>query len=215
MKNIIMQAVQGAGKGTIAKMLSEKYGYVHISTGELLRERRKTADEIGKIIAESQDTGVLVPEEIVLQVFEERLTKPDCINYILDGFPRNINQAIKCDEILTRIKKADYIVVNLTIPAEVIIERLVNRVSCEKCGFIYSLVFEDLKPKKDNICDRCNIELIKRNDDSDEEVIKQRIQLYHDNASTLINYYQEKGVLMNFDATKTKDAFNEIEKVIK
>lgn len=214
MKNIIMQAVQGAGKGTVAKLLVEKYGYIHISTGDLLRERRQVDDEIGRIIAETQDSGVFTPAEIVYQVFEERLSQPDCVNYILDGFPRNLEQAVKCDEILTKVGKDDYIVVNLTVPAEELINRITNRRTCPGCGFIYNLAFADLTPKEADKCDTCGATLTKRNDDSDEEAIAQRIQLYHDNAADLLNYYQEKGVLMNFDSTETKQAFAEIEKVI-
>jgi len=172
MKNLILIAVQGAGKGTVAKALSEKYQYLHISTGDLLRERRLIDDEIGRIIAETQDTGVFTPAEIVYQVFEERLTQPDCENYILDGIPRSLEQAIEVDKILKKINKDDYLVINLTVPDEELISRITNRRSCGQCGQIYNIVNPRFKPKVDNTCDECQIELTFRDDDQDTKQFK-------------------------------------------
>jgi len=214
MKNLILLAVQGAGKGTVAQALVEDYGHVHISTGQILRGRREQNDEIAKTIAECQDTGVLVPNKIVYQVFEERLVKPDCQNYILDGFPRNLEQAKECDKILTKLNKDDYLVINLTVPADILIARIVSRRSCDKCGKIYNLDFAPMRPRIDGKCDDCDGNLTQRNDDSDPDAIRQRIEIYHENAADLINYYQTKGVLVDVDSTETQNAIQAIKKLL-
>jgi len=214
MKNIILFAVQNAGKGTVAQALKEKYNYDHISTGDLLRERRKIDDEIGRIIAQTQDAGELTPPEVVYQVFEEKISHPECENYILDGFPRNVEQAIKCDEMLSKIGKDNYIVVNLTVDDEEVLRRVTDRRTCVNCSKIYSTSYEAMKPKVEGICDDCGSEVIFRKDDGDIDAIKKRIKIYHENAAGLINYYQEKGVLFTIDSTQTKNAIIEVEKII-
>lgn len=216
MKNIILLAVQGAGKGTVAKALEEKYNYVHISTGDILRERTLIQDELGLKIKEHIDNGMLVSDDIIFEAIEYRITQDDCKNgYILDGIPRTLDQAKKYDELLTKLNIDIGIVINMTIPDEVLVERVTSRRSCKQCGRIYNITFPALMPKVAGICDDCNIELIFREDDSNEEAIKRRITTYHENAELIINFYEKKGILYNVDSTFSKNAIEEIEKLLK
>ena len=143
MKNIIFLAVQGAGKGTFAKMLQEKYGYAHISTGDILRERSQVDDELGRQIKNMIDNGIFVPNETIYEAIEYKISQPECEKgYILDGFPRNIEQAKGYDEILNRLNKELGIVINLTIPTEMLKQRIIGRRICKDCGAIYNIYNE-------------------------------------------------------------------------
>lgn len=216
MKNIILLAVQGAGKGTVAKALEEKYNYVHISTGDILRERTLIGDDLGLKIKEHIDNGMLVSDDIIFEAIEYRITKDDCKNgYILDGIPRTLEQAKKYDELLAKLNMDIGLVINMTIPDDVLVERVTSRRSCKQCGRIYNTTFPALMPKVAGICDDCNIELIFREDDSNEEAIKRRITTYHENAELIINFYEEKGILYNVDSTFSKNAIAEIEELLK
>ena len=140
MKNIIFLAVQGAGKGTFAKKLKEKYGYAHISTGDILRERAAVGDELGNQIKNMIDNGIFVPNDIIYEAIEYKITQPDCEKgYILDGFPRNIEQAEGYDKILEKLGKELGVVVNLTIPNELLKQRIIGRRICKDCGAIYNI----------------------------------------------------------------------------
>ena len=215
MKNIILLAVQGAGKGTVSESLEEKYNYVHISTGDLLRERRKKDDEIGRIIAETQDKGSLTPQKIVFKVLEERLSEKDVENgYILDGFPRTLDQALEYDKLLNKIGKEAGIVINLTVPDDILIDRITSRRTCNKCGKIYNVNFASMKPKIEGKCDDCDGELFIRSDDANEDAIRTRINIYHENVGGLISFYKDKGILFDIDSTETKKAIVEVEKLI-
>lgn len=216
MKNIILLAVQGAGKGTVAKALKERYNYAHISTGDILRERTLVGDELALKIKDLIDNGKLVSDDIIFEAIEYRITQDDCKNgYILDGIPRTLEQARKYDELLLKLNIDIGLVINMTIPDEVLIERITSRRICNKCGRIYNIDFKDLMPKVAGKCDDCNIDLVTREDDSNEEAIKRRITTYHENAESIINYYKEKGYLYNIDSTFSKNAIIEIEKLIK
>lgn len=216
MKNIILLAVQGAGKGTVAKALEEKYNYVHISTGDILRERTLVGDELALEIKNLIDNGILVSDDIIFKAIEYRITQDDCKNgYILDGIPRTLEQAKKYDELLAKLNIDIGFVINMTIPDEVLVERVTSRRSCKQCGRIYNTTFPALMPKVTGICDDCNIELIFREDDSNEEAVRRRISTYHQHAESIINYYKERGTLYNVDSTFSKNAILEIEKLIK
>jgi len=185
---IIMLGPPGSGKGTYASRLTSTLGIPHISTGDMVREEIKAQTKLGKRIKEYNDRGELVPDEIIIQLLEERLRKPDAEKgFILDGFPRTISQA----EALEEISKID-LVLNLNVPDEVIIQRLSNRVTCRKCGAIYNLL--TLKPRKEGVCDRCGGELYQRQDDK-PEVIKERLDVYRRNTEPLIGFYARKGLL--------------------
>lgn len=215
MKNIILLAVQGAGKGTVAKRLRDKYNYVHISTGDMLRERTAVEDELGLKIKELINSGNLVSDDTIFEVVEQRITQSDCDNgYILDGIPRTLEQAKKYDELLDRLGKDIGIVINMVISDEELIERLTSRRNCSKCGKIYNLSFPDMMPLVDGKCNDCDGDLVFREDDSNEEAISRRIKTYHENSAGILNYYREKGILYNVDATTSKQATIEAEKIL-
>lgn len=216
MKNIIFIAVQGAGKGTAADKLKEKYGYAHISTGDILRERSQIDDELGREIKNLIDNGIFVSDEIIFKAIEDKILAPECQNgYILDGFPRNIDQAKGYDEILKRLNKDLGIVINLTIPNEMLKERIIGRRVCKNCGAIYNIYNEDVKPKKEGICDQCGGELYQRKDDN-EESMNTRIKTYFEVTQPIIDYYEQKGVLKVVDSSKDSETtFKEIEKILR
>jgi adenylate kinase len=185
---IVMLGAPGAGKGTYASRLNVSLGIPHISTGDMVRDEIKAQTELGKKIKQYSDKGELVPDEIIIQLLADRLKKPDCEKgYILDGFPRTINQA----EALGKISKID-VVVNLNVPDQIIVTRLSNRVTCKKCGAIYNLL--TLKPKREGECDKCGGELVQRRDDQ-PEVIQERLNVYREKTEPLIQYYRKKGLL--------------------
>lgn len=202
MKNLILIAAPGAGKGTLSKDLLSKYDYVHISTGDLLREQVAKGDELGKEIEKVQASGGLVSNEIVYKALENKLSDPACDNgYILDGFPRNLEQAKEYDEILKRSKRDLGIVLLLDIPKEELIERITGRFTCKDCGEIHNIYNEELKPIKEGICNKCGGELTQRSDDNLESFEK-RYETYLNNTAPLIDFYKAKGVLYTIDSSK-------------
>ena len=200
---IVLIGPQGSGKGTQAKLLKEKFGIPHISTGDIFREAIAEKTELGLKAKEIIDKGNLVPDEITNKIVKERLQKEDCKKgFILDGYPRNINQAKALDS----FAKIDY-AVEIFVPDEISIKRLSSRRQCPKCGAIYGL---DIPPKKDNICDKCGAELYQRDDDR-PEAIKKRLEVYHKETEPVLDYYREKGILVRVDGTKPiKDVFEDI-----
>ena len=220
MKNLVLLAVQGAGKGTLAKMLSEKYGYVHISMGDILRERAQVGDELGNSIKNMIDNGIFVPNETIFEAIEYKITSPECANgYILDGFPRNIEQARGYDELLKKLNKDLGIVINMTIPEELLTQRIIGRRMCKECGAIYNIYSDEMKPKKDGVCDKCGGELYQR-EDQKPEVVQNRLKVYSESAEELINHYKNSGVLYDAKAGdkagKTSfDVAKEVEEYIK
>ena len=202
MKNLILIAAPGAGKGTLSKDLLSKYDYVHISTGDLLREQVAKGDELGREIEKVQQAGGLVSNDIVYKALENKLNDPKCDNgYILDGFPRNLEQAREYDNILERSKRDLGIVLLLDIPKEELIERITGRFTCKDCGEIHNIYNEELKPKKEGICNKCGGELTQRKDDNLESFEK-RYQTYLESTAPLIDFYKEKGVLHTIDSSK-------------
>jgi adenylate kinase len=211
--NIVLFGPPGAGKGTQAKELSEFYHIPHISTGDILRENVKNGTELGNKAKEYMDKGELVPDEVLIGIIKNRLIEPDCENgYILDGYPRTINQADALDEILENLGKPLDVVLNIEVPDEELVTRLSGRRICSNCGANYHLKFSP--PSKDGICDVCGGKLYQRDDDK-EEVIKQRLETYNNQTAPLIDYYNEKDVLVNIDGTgKVEDVFEEIRSVL-
>jgi len=185
---IVLLGPPGSGKGTYASRLSWVLAVPHISTGNIVREEIKAVTDLGKIIKQYSDKGELVPDEIIIRLLAERLKKTDAEQgFILDGFPRTIPQA----EALAKIAELD-LVINLNVPDEIIIARLSNRLTCRKCGAIYNRL--TLKPKWDEICDLCGVELYQRDDDK-PEVIQERLNVYRKNTEPLIQYYKKKRLL--------------------
>ena len=205
MTNIILIAAPAAGKGTEAARLKAEYNMPQISTGTLLREARNDGSEIAKIIADCQDSGGLVPFDIVMKVLKNRLEKDDCQNgYILDGFPRDIKQAEAYEELIKESNIDRGIVIVLDIDKEVAKKRINSRVSCPKCGKVYNLESEELKPKNGELCDICNVQLTRRNDDN-AEVYDARYEEYLKQTQPLIDFYNQFGVVYHVDAGKDSD----------
>ncbi len=198
---IILLGPPGAGKGTQAIRLSEMHGLPQISTGDLFRENLKNDTPIGKKAKAYIAKGELVPDEIVLEMLFERLSKPDVKKgYILDGFPRTLAQAEALEKYLP--KKARVVVLSIEVPDQVIIERLTGRMVCEACGAPYHKTYA--KPKKAEVCDRCSSNLVQRKDDT-EEVVKQRLKVYHEQSEPLKEYYQRTERLIYIDGSETKE----------
>lgn len=214
--NVIFLAVQGAGKGTFAKMLQDKYDYAHISTGDILRERAMVDDELGKKIKDMIDNGIFVPNDIIYEAIEYKITQPECEKgYILDGFPRNLEQAKGYDELLKKLGKDLGVVINLTIPEELLKKRIIGRRICKNCGDIYNIYFKDFMPKVEGVCDKCGGELYQRNDDN-EESMNTRIKTYYEVTEPIIDYYKEKGVLKTIDSSQGNDiVFKIIENILR
>ncbi|MDD3173179.1 MAG: adenylate kinase [Herbinix sp.] len=210
---IIMLGAPGAGKGTQAKKLAAKYGIPHISTGDIFRANIKNGTELGKKAKVYMDQGLLVPDELVVDLVVDRFKAPDCENgYVLDGFPRTIPQAEALDEALTKNNDAVEYAIDVDVPDANIIRRMSGRRACVGCGGTYHLV--TIPPKKEGICDTCGAELILREDDKPETVEK-RLQVYHEQTQPLIDYYQGKGILKSVDGTKDLEiVFDEIVKIV-
>lgn len=210
---IIMLGAPGAGKGTQAKRIAEKYAIPHISTGDIFRANIKNGTELGNKAKVFMDQGLLVPDELVVDLVVDRVKNEDCINgYVLDGFPRTIPQATALDAALEAIgEKMDY-AVNVEVPDENIIQRMSGRRACLSCGATYHL--EYIPTKVEGICDVCGAELVLREDDK-PETVKKRLDVYHEQTQPLIEYYTEKGILVEVDGTKIMDdVFSDIMKVL-
>lgn len=196
---IIMLGAPGAGKGTQAKMIAEKYSIPHISTGDIFRANIKEGTELGKKAKTYMDKGELVPDELVVDLVVDRLAKDDAVKgYVLDGFPRTIPQAEALDAALAkRNEKVDF-AIDVNVPDENIVKRMSGRRACVGCGATYHIV--NVPPKKEGICDTCGGELILRDDDKPETVLN-RLSVYHEQTQPLIDYYTKEGILKTVDGT--------------
>ena len=200
---IIMLGAPGAGKGTQAKMIADRYSIPHISTGDIFRANIKNGTELGKKAKEYMDQGLLVPDELVCDLVVDRVQQDDCANgYVLDGFPRTIPQAESLDAALASLGTGVEYAINVDVPDENIVRRMSGRRACVTCGATYHL--EHIPPKQEGICDRCNSALILRDDDKPETVTK-RLDVYHTQTQPLIDYYTVKNVLVDVDGTKNMD----------
>ncbi|NLK97796.1 adenylate kinase [Defluviitalea saccharophila] len=194
---LIMLGAPGAGKGTQALLLSKAYNIPQISTGDILRANIKNETDLGKKAKEYMDKGLLVPDELVVEIVKDRLTQDDCKNgFILDGFPRTIPQAKALDEALDQMGIKLDRAVNVHVPDENIITRMSGRRVCPQCGASYHVEFK--KPAEENICDECSSNLIQRDDDK-EETVRKRLEIYHEQTKPLIEYYQNRGILSTVD----------------
>ncbi len=211
--NLILLGAPGAGKGTQAKKIVEKYGIPHIATGDILREAVAKGTELGKKAKEYMDRGELVPDEIVIGIVKERLQQPDCEKgFLLDGFPRTLKQAEALDEMLKELGKKIDAVIYIDVPEEEVVKRIVNRRTCRNCGAVYHLIYAP--PKEPNKCDKCGGELYQRDDDK-EETVRQRFKVYMENTAPLIEYYEKKGILYKVDGTKSIDeVFQQIDEIL-
>ena len=206
---IIMLGAPGAGKGTQAKMIADKYGVPHVSTGDIFRANIKNGTELGMEAKKYMDQGLLVPDELTVKILLDRVSQPDCKNgYVLDGFPRTIPQAEVLDEALAELGESIDYAIDVDVPDENIVKRMSGRRACVSCGATYHVVH--VPPKKEGICDRCGSELILRDDDK-PETVKNRLDVYHKQTQPLIDFYTKKGVLKTVDGTvDMQDVFKAI-----
>ena len=209
MKNIILVAPPAAGKGTLAKKL-EELGYISLSTGDMLREKSKT-DEV---LNEMMKKGSLISDDIVFNILKEKIVSLDDKNYILDGFPRTVNQAIMYDNLLEKLNKDIGVVIYLDVDKDILLKRTITRRVCPNCKKSYSTITESLKPKKENVCDVCKSSLIQRADDT-EDIFEDRYNEYMDKTYPLINYYEEKNILHHIDTTDSDETYKRVLKLIK
>jgi len=187
---VILFGPPGSGKGTQGKMIAEEIGIPHIATGDIMRQAISDGTELGLKVKEFVGKGLLVPDEIVIQIIEERLKKDDTKNgFILDGFPRTIAQAVALDELFQKINIQHYKVIWLDVPDEEIVKRISGRRTCKNCQAVYNIYFNP--PKVDGICDVCGGELFIREDDKEEKV-KKRLEVFREQTLPLIDYYQKK-----------------------
>ena len=217
MKNIIFIAPPAAGKGTISTMICSKYNIPHISTGNLLRNEIAASSKIGLQIKESMVLGKFVSDEVITKLLRKRLSNKDCKKgYVLDGYPRNLEQAKLYDSLLEELSIDTGKVIFLDIDKDTALKRAMSRVICSKCGMNYNLSAESLSPVREGICDNCNSPLKVRSDDT-ENTFNDRFDTYMKETYPLVDYYEKKNNLVRIDVSKKspEEIFEEIKKVIK
>ncbi|USK85317.1 adenylate kinase [Peribacillus asahii] len=195
--NLVLMGLPGAGKGTQAEKIVEKYNIPHISTGDMFRTAIKDGTELGIQAKSFMDQGALVPDEVTIGIVRERLSKDDCKKgFLLDGFPRTVAQAEALENILTDLDRQINFVINIEVDKEILMERLTGRRICKSCGSTYHLVFNP--PAKEDTCDRCGGELYQRADDN-AETVQNRLDVNLKQTQPLLDFYGEKGYLQNIN----------------
>jgi adenylate kinase len=196
---LVLLGAPGAGKGTQCKHIAAQYGLLHLSSGDILRKERAAGTKLGKKAQSFMDSGVLVPDELILEMMTKAIKKAPAAGFILDGFPRTVNQAVELDKSLAaRNQKLD-VVLNLKIDDRIVAKRMTGRRSCPQCGAVYHI--ENLKPKVDGLCDNDGVRLIQRPDDS-PEVVANRLKTYHQQTEPLVDYYKNNGTIFDIDADR-------------
>ena len=214
MKNIIFIAPPAAGKGTQSTLLENKYDYKHLSTGDLLRAEIKTGSDLGKEINEIISKGEFVSDELITKLLKNELAKVKHQKFILDGYPRNIAQAETLSSIFDELGIDNYTTIYLDLDPETAKKRALGRVVCSQCGASYNTYFQNLMPKKNGICDKCQGELSQRSDDNEEAFVT-RFDKFIELTNPLLEYYEEKGVLEKVDSSMdTEDIFKNIEIIL-
>ncbi len=211
--NLILMGLPGAGKGTQAEKINEKYNIPHISTGDMFRLAIKEGTDLGKKAKEYMDQGELVPDEVTIGIVRERLNKDDCKNgFLLDGFPRTINQAEALQDLLQDMNETIDYVLHVDVPEEKLVERLTGRRICPTCGATYHVVYNP--PKEDGICDKDGSQLIQRDDDK-ADTVKKRLSVNIEQTKPLLDFYEDKGYLVTVDGNQDIDqVFRDIQSKI-
>lgn len=213
---IVLLGAPGAGKGTQCKNLVSQYDLLHLSSGDILRKERSEGTELGKKAQSYMDSGELVPDRIIIEMMAKAIEKAPDEGFILDGFPRTVNQAVELDKTLSQSGREIDAVLNLEIDDSVITRRMTGRRSCPKCGAVYHI--ENLKPKVDNICDNDGAELVQRPDDS-PEVVLNRLETYHRQTEPLVDYFKKSSTVFDIDGDRNpdevkKDIFENLESLV-
>lgn len=210
---LIMLGAPGAGKGTQAKKIAEKYGIPHISTGDIFRANIKNGTELGNKAKSYMEKGLLVPDELTCDLVVDRIAQDDCKNgYVLDGFPRTIPQAEALKAALGKMGTTIDYAINVEVPDENIVKRMGGRRACLACGCTYHVIYN--APKVEDVCDVCGAKLVLRDDDK-PETVKKRLDVYHEQTQPLIDFYDKEGVLVEVDGTQNlEDVFQAITKIL-
>ena len=214
LKNIILMGPPGAGKGTLAKQLKNEYNLVHISTGDMFRENIKGGTKLGLLAKSYIDNGHLVPDEVTIDMLKDRLAQKDCEKgFLLDGFPRTLPQAEALEKLSAEINRPIEVVVNLDCNNEELIRRISGRRVCKNCGAPYHV--STMRPKVEGVCDLCGGPLYQRADDN-EEALKVRLDHYVKDTKPLLDFYQDRGLLKNFDSlVGSQELFNQVSLFLK
>lgn len=205
---IVLLGAPGAGKGTQCKRIVQRYGLLHLSSGDILRQQRAEGTSLGKKAQSYMDSGQLVPDQIVVRMMIDAVKKASAAGFILDGFPRTLNQAVELDNSLAHNGQAVDAILNLQIDDRMVAERMTGRRSCPKCGAVYHL--KSLQPKVSGICDRDGAGLIQRPDDS-PEVVAKRLKTYHQQTEPVVDYYNNNGrTVFDVDANNGADKVSDL-----
>ena len=199
---IVLLGAPGAGKGTQCKRVVARYDLLHLSSGDILRQQRAKGTDLGKKARSYMDSGALVPDEIVVAMMMDAIRKAPDAGFILDGFPRTVNQAAELDKSLASYHQGIDVVLNLNVDDQVVVERITGRRSCPRCGAVYHI--KDMKPKVDEICDNDGTRLIQRPDDS-LDVVANRLEAYHGQTKAVVDYYRNNRTVYDIDANKDAD----------
>jgi adenylate kinase len=204
---VVLLGAPGAGKGTQCKRIVDKYGLLHLSSGDILRQERAAETELGRKAQSYMDSGGLVPDEVIVEMMAGAISKSPQSGFVLDGFPRTVEQAVELDKLLALTGKKIDVVVNLKIADEEVAARMTGRRSCPECGAVYHI--ENLKPKVEGKCDKDGTELIQRPDDS-LEVVKSRHKTYHEQTEPVVDYYKNNGTVYDIDSVESADEVSEL-----
>jgi len=196
---VVLLGAPGAGKGTQCKSIVARYGLLHLSSGDILRQERTEGSELGKKAQGYMDSGALVPDKIIIQMMAKAIEKAPAAGFILDGFPRTVNQAVELDKALSKKRQRIDAILNLEIDDHIVTRRITGRRSCPSCGAVYHI--ENLKPKTEGICDNDGAKLVQRPDDT-EQVLANRLETYHRQTEPLVDYYKKNGTVYSFNADR-------------
>lgn len=209
---LILLGAPGAGKGTVAKQLTNLDGSVQISTGDILRGAVQEGSELGRQAEAYMKAGDLVPDELIMGIMEQRLQEPDCQQgFLLDGFPRTIPQAEALKGLLAKLGIELDAAVNIDVPRDVILDRLTTRRTCVDCGAIYNV--KSMPPKVEGVCDKCGGKVVQR-DDETEEAISNRLDVYNEKTAPLVDFYDKEGLLLTVSTTSSEDVVDAIKQKV-